>query len=43
MGKGFIFLVAKTMTRDGKMEFLILVSFNKPEQAMAYYKERWQV
>ncbi|MBK5208685.1 MAG: IS4 family transposase [Flavobacteriaceae bacterium] len=33
----------KTMTRDGKLEFLILVSFNKPEQAMAYYKERWQV
>jgi len=25
------------------MEFLILVSFNKPEQAMEYYKQRWQI
>jgi transposase len=25
------------------MEFLIIVSFNKPEQAMAYYKQRWQI
>lgn len=25
------------------MEFLILVSFNKPEQASDYYKERWQI
>jgi len=25
------------------MEFLILVSFNKPEQAMVYYKQRWQI
>ena len=33
----------KTIDRDGKMEFLILVSFNQPEQAMAYYKQRWQI
>ena len=33
----------KTVDRDGKMEFLILVSFNQPEQAMAYYKQRWQI
>ena len=25
------------------MEFLIIVSFNKPEQAMTYYKQRWQI
>jgi hypothetical protein len=33
----------KTIDRTGKMEFLIIVSFNKPEQAMAYYKQRWQI
>ena len=33
----------KTIDRDGKMEFLILVSFNKPEQSMEYYKQRWQI
>lgn len=25
------------------MEFLIVVSFNRPEQAMVYYKQRWQI
>lgn len=34
---------SKTINRDGKMEFLIIVSFNKAEQAMAYYKQRWQI
>lgn len=29
--------------REGKTEFLILVSFKKPEQALAYYKQRWQI
>jgi hypothetical protein len=33
----------KTIDRKGKMEFLIIVSFNKPEQAMEYYKQRWQL
>lgn len=34
---------SKTIDRNGKMEFLIIVSFNKPEQAMVYYKQRWQI
>ena len=34
---------SKTIDRAGKMEFLIIVSFNKPEQAMVYYKQRWQI
>ena len=34
---------SKTIDREGKMEFLILVSFNKPEQAMVFYKQRWQI
>lgn len=33
----------KTIDRAGKMEFLIIVSFNKPEQAMVFYKQRWQI
>jgi len=33
----------KTKDRVGKMEFLILVSFNKHGQSMTYYKQRWQV
>ena len=33
----------KTVDREGKKEFLIIVSFNKPEQAMIAYKQRWQV
>jgi len=34
---------SKTIDRDGKPEFLIIVSFNKAEIAMASYKMRWQV
>jgi hypothetical protein len=30
---------SKTINREGKIEFLIIVSFNKPEQAMIYYKK----
>jgi len=33
----------KTIDREGKQEFLIIVSFNKPDQAMTYYKQRWQI
>jgi len=34
---------SKTIDRAGKPEFLIIVSFNKPEKAMESYKKRWQV
>jgi transposase len=34
---------SKTVNRDGKMEFLIIVSFNRHELAKGFYKERWQV
>ena len=33
----------KSIDRNGKMEFLIIVSFNKPEQSLEYYKQRWQI
>lgn len=34
---------SNTIDRNGKMEFLIIVSFNRPGQAMTYYKQRWQI
>lgn len=33
----------KTINQENKVELMILVSFNKPEQALDYYKERWQI
>lgn len=29
--------------REGKLEFTIIVSFNRPEQAREYYEKRWQI
>jgi hypothetical protein len=37
------YLSGVKIVKDGKIEFLILVSFKKPEQALAYYKQRWQI
>jgi IS4 transposase len=34
---------SKTIYREEKQEFLIIVSFNKSEQANGYYKQRWQI
>ena len=33
----------KLNNRKGKQEFLIIVSFNKPEKAQQDYKQRWQI
>lgn len=33
----------KTVNKNGKIDFLILISFNKPEEALEYYKQRWQI
>jgi hypothetical protein len=37
------YLSGVKIVKDGKIEFLILVSFKKPEQSLAYYKQRWQI
>ena len=29
--------------KDGKVDFCIIVSFNKPEEALEYYTQRWQI
>lgn len=33
----------KLNNRNGKQDFLIIVSFNKPENAQQDYKQRWQI
>jgi len=33
----------KLKNKKGKPEFLIIISFNKPDQAQAFYKQRWQI
>lgn len=34
---------SKVKGRYGKIEFLIIASFNKPDQALLNYKDRWQI
>jgi len=34
---------SKLNRRNGKQEYLIIVSFNKPEKAQEQYKQRWQI
>lgn len=33
----------KLKNKDGKQDFLIIVSFNKPDKALKQYKQRWQI
>lgn len=33
----------KLKSKNGKPNFLIIVSFNKPDQSQAFYKQRWQI
>ena len=33
----------KLHPKNGKLDFLIIVSFNKPEKALEDYKKRWQI
>lgn len=33
----------KLVNREGKPDFLIVVSFNKPDEAMEVYAKRWQI
>ncbi|WP_051960122.1 IS4 family transposase [Sphingobacterium sp. ML3W] len=43
LGGELCYLSATKSSAQGKIELLILVSFNKPDEALRYYKERWQV
>lgn len=37
------YLSGTKSTSDGKLDYLILISYNKPDEAMEYYRTRWQV
>lgn len=43
MGTALCYLSATRIIADGKTELLIVVCFNKPDQALSYYSERWQI
>jgi len=34
---------SRVKSKNGKPEFLIIVSFNKPDQALINYEQRWQI
>lgn len=33
----------KNYDRQGRLDFLILVSFNRPQESLEYYRKRWQI
>ncbi len=39
----YVYLSGVKTVKDGKTDFCIIVSFNKPDQALEYYRERWQI
>jgi len=39
----YCYLSGSKTIKDGKLDFCIIVSFNKPEEALEYYTERWQI
>lgn len=43
MHKELCYLSGIKIVNDGKVEFVILVCFNLPREALTYYKQRWQV
>ena len=42
-GGELCYLSATRSSVQGKTELLLPVSFNKPDEALTYYKERWQI
>lgn len=39
----YCYLSGMKTIKDGKLDFCIIVSFNKPEQALNNYQQRWQI
>lgn len=37
------YLSAMSYLNNGKPDYLIIASMNKPEESLAYYKQRWQI
>jgi len=43
LNEEYCYISCMKTIKDGKLEYCILVSFNKPEESMDKYKERWQI
>lgn len=43
LGNEYCYLSDMKTTRNGKLEFCIVVFFNKPDQALEKYRQRWQI
>lgn len=39
----YCYLSGVKTVKDGKLDFCIVVSFNKPEQGLGHYAKRWQI
>src|SRR5690554_3972329 len=39
----YCYLSGMKTVKDGKLDFCIVVSFNKPEESLLKYRERWQI
>lgn len=39
----YVYLSGMKTVKDGKMEFCIVVSFNRPDEALDRYGQRWQI
>ena len=39
----YCYLSGTKSIKDGKVDFCIIVSFNKPDEALEYYSKRWQI
>lgn len=39
----YCYLSGVKTIKDGKLDFCIIVSYNKPEEALEYYSKRWQI
>jgi transposase len=43
MSRGSYLSASKVKNKNGIPELQIIASFNKPDEAHSYYKERWQI
>lgn len=39
----YCYLSGMKTIKNGKVDFCIIISFNKPEESLEYYKKRWQI
>lgn len=39
----YCYLSGMKVFKDGAIDYCIVVSFNKPQEALGYYRQRWQI